>query len=91
VAANNLQFDTSTNTVSASSNVTIHFNNKDANVPHNIAFYTDSTAAQPIFVGSIITGPATTDYNFTAPATPGNYFFRCDVHPTTMTGTFIVQ
>jgi hypothetical protein len=23
--------------------------------------------------------------------TPGTYFFRCDVHPNTMTGQFIVQ
>ena len=28
---------------------------------------------------------------FDAPERPGNYFFRCDVHPDTMTGTFRVQ
>jgi len=33
---------------------------------------------------------ATTTYTFTAPSTPGTYFFRCDVHPETMTGQFIV-
>lgn len=38
-----------------------------------------------------MTGPATTTYTFTAPSTPGTYFFRCDVHPTVMTGQFIVQ
>jgi plastocyanin len=46
---------------------------------------------KPIFVGQIITGPsATIDYKFTAPITPGTYFFRCDVHPS-MNGSFIVQ
>jgi plastocyanin len=37
-----------------------------------------------------VTGPTTTTYTFTAPSTPGSYFFRCDVHPTQMTGTFVV-
>ncbi len=91
VTAKNIQFDTNTITVKAGSNVTIQFNNQDTSIPHNIAFYTDSTAAKPIFIGNIITGPATTTYTFTAPSTPGNYFFRCDVHPTSMTGTFVVQ
>jgi hypothetical protein len=30
------------------------------------------------------------DTVFTTPAA-GNYFFRCDVHPTSMTGTFTVN
>jgi len=60
-------------------------------VAHNFALYTDSSATTKIFQGTIITGPATTTYTFSAPSTPGTYFFRCDVHPTTMTGSFIVQ
>jgi hypothetical protein len=28
---------------------------------------------------------------FTAPSTPGTYYFHCDVHPDQMNGTFIVQ
>jgi len=63
----------------------------DAGVPHNFAVYTDSSSTTPIFKGPIVTGPTTTTYTFTAPSTPGSYFFRCDVHPTTMTGTFVVQ
>jgi heme/copper-type cytochrome/quinol oxidase subunit 2 len=91
VSANNLKFDTDTISAAAGSDVTIRFNNQDTSVPHNIAFYTDATATKPIFTGNIITGPATTTYTFTAPSTPGNYFFRCDVHPTIMTGTFVVN
>jgi plastocyanin len=30
-------------------------------------------------------------YEFDAPEEPGAYFFRCDVHPTAMTGTFRVE
>ena len=62
----------------------------DAGVPHNFAVYTDATASTAIFTGAVVTGPTTTTYTFTAPSTPGSYFFRCDVHPTIMTGQFIV-
>jgi plastocyanin len=33
---------------------------------------------------------STTTYTFEAPD-PGEYFFRCDVHPVDMTGTFVVR
>jgi plastocyanin len=91
VIAQSMAFDQKTLTVPAGAQVTINFDNKDSGIPHNIAFYTDSTASTKIFVGSMITGPGTTTYTFTAPTTPGTYFFRCDVHPTQMKGQFIVQ
>jgi len=37
------------------------------------------------------TGPRQVEYGFVAPTAPGNYFFRCDVHPDQMTGTFVVD
>jgi plastocyanin len=86
-----MAFDQSTITVSAGAQVTINFNNKDSGIPHNFSLYTDSSASKSLFIGQTITGPKTITYTFTAPATPGNYFFRCDVHPTIMTGTFAVQ
>jgi cytochrome c oxidase subunit II len=91
LTAQNIAFDKTTITVKAGSQVTINFNNKDSGMPHNFAVYTDQNATQTIFKGNIITGPATATYTFTAPANPGTYFFRCDVHPTQMTGQFIVQ
>ncbi len=78
-------------TVKAGSQVTINFNNMDAGVLHNFALYTDQSALQVIFKGDQITGPSSKVYTFTAPISPGTYFFRCDVHPQTMTGQFIVQ
>jgi plastocyanin len=69
----------------------VNFDNQDSGIPHNFSVYTSSAATTSIFVGKIITGPSKTTYTFTAPTTPGNYFFRCDVHPTVMTGTFVVQ
>jgi len=91
LTAQNLAFDTQTITVPAGAKVTINFNNKDAGIPHNFALYTDSSASTTLFRGNTITGAGTTTYTFTAPTKAGTYFFRCDVHPTTMTGSFVVQ
>jgi heme/copper-type cytochrome/quinol oxidase subunit 2 len=90
LVAQNIAFNLSIITIPAGATVTINFDNKDS-IPHNFAVYTDSSAQTLVFRGDIITGPATTTYTFTAPTKPGIYFFRCDVHPTIMTGSFIVQ
>ncbi|OGO07454.1 MAG: hypothetical protein A2Y92_02725 [Chloroflexi bacterium RBG_13_57_8] len=84
-----MAFDKQTITVPAGASVTMNFVNEDS-VPHNFALYTDSSAATPIFVGEVI-GKRSIVYSFVAPGTPGSYFFRCDVHPISMTGTFVVQ
>lgn len=91
VTAMGMAFNTTTITVPAGAHLTITFNNNDEGVSHNIAFYTSSAATTVIYKGARITGVSSITYTFDAPATPGTYFFRCDVHPTTMTGQFIVQ
>ncbi len=58
---------------------------------YNGCSFFDATARTVIFQGEIISGLGTTTYKFMAPMQPGTYFFRCDVHPATMTGSFIVQ
>lgn len=88
--AENIEFNMPSIQVPAGSHVVVRFDNKDEGIPHNFAVYQDDTAAQSIFKGEIITGPATTAYVFTAPSQPGKYFFRCDIHPETMYGDFIV-
>jgi plastocyanin len=89
LAAQNMAFDTKTIVVSAGGTVTVNFDNKD-NAPHNLAVYTDSSAKTTLFKGQVVTRTSIV-YTFTAPATPGTYFFRCDVHPASMTGSFIVE
>lgn len=91
LAAINLLFNQDTLVVSAGTEVTIVFDNQDAGVLHNIAVYTDNSTSEVIFQGEIFPGPETRDETFTAPAAPGNYFFRCDVHPDTMSGTLVVR
>jgi plastocyanin len=91
LVAQNTAFNKSTIIVPAGASVTIDFNNKDG-VPHNFSLYANSSATPPaLFQGPAIAGPATTTYEFIAPSKPGTYFFRCDIHPTQMTGSFVVQ
>ena len=92
LTAQSISFSPSTITVPAGASVTINFNNEDAGVLHNFSLYANSSAPPPaLYQGQFITGPATAVYKFTAPSKPGTYLFRCDIHPTTMTGSFIVQ
>ena len=90
LVAQNIAFDKKEISVPACSAVTINFDNKDSGIPHNFALYTNSQATTNLFKGQIITGVKTIQYTFTAPCTPGDYYFRCDVHPTIMYGTFTV-
>jgi plastocyanin len=90
LTAQNYAFDKQTLSAPAGSTVTLTFTNKDSGVPHNFALYTDNSASTAIFKGQIVTGPTTTTYTFTAPSTKGSYFYRCDVHPSSMYGTFTV-
>jgi plastocyanin len=90
LVARNIAYNTSSITVPACSNVTVNFDNQDSGIPHNFAVYSDPGLSSTIFKGEIITGPKTIAYTFTAPCTPGNYWFRCDVHPAAMNGRFIV-
>jgi plastocyanin len=93
VTAKGIAFNT--NCLAAPSNTafTINFTNDDAGVPHNVEIFTDSTATARLGgatgAADTVTGPGSTTYKVDA-LKPGTYFFRCDVHPTQMTGTFVV-
>lgn len=93
IVATNLLFDKKEIAVRSGGKIRIRLDNKDVGVEHNIAVYKSSTELQAVATGSIGTkfpGPGVDDTAFDLPAA-GNYFFRCDVHPTTMTGTFRVS
>jgi plastocyanin len=80
-------FDQTTLTVAAGEPFTLALINEDA-MPHNVAIYTDSSASEDLFVGEVITED-TIVYDVPA-LEPGEYYFRCDVHPD-MNGTLIVE
>lgn len=91
ISAQSMAFNTNLITVPAGATVKVNFNNLESGVPHSFSVYTNSAATTPIFVGSTINGVSSITYSFTAPSTPGTYFFRCDVHPSQMNGNFVVQ
>jgi plastocyanin len=89
VAAQGLRFDTDRIELPAGAPSTIHFENNDPGIQHNIAIFTDSSLGTNLFRGEIVTGPTAVDYRI-PPLELGSYYFHCDVHPT-MSGTVVVK
>ncbi len=83
-------FNTGRITVPAGAMVVLRFRNEDG-VSHNFALYTDERALEGIFSSELVGARSSAEFRFTAPSQPGEYFFRCNVHPNTMTGTFVVE
>ncbi len=85
--AQNIAFQQTALTAPANAAFTIHFDNQDASVMHNMVI--KDASGNDVFTGDLITGPAQADYK--VPALPaGDYTFICAVHPTAMTGTLHV-
>ncbi|TAK56630.1 MAG: hypothetical protein EPO22_13400 [Dehalococcoidia bacterium] len=94
IVAKSLKWDQATLTVAAGSTVKLTIDNQDNAIPHNFSLYASEDAAksgEKAIAGTKPTaGVVQEELLFNAPPA-GTYFFRCDVHPTTMTGTFVVQ
>lgn len=88
VVAENTAFDTEELELPADTPTPLSFDNRDA-APHNLSIYEDETASgEPLFTFEAFPGPSVEP--FEVPAIPeGEYYFRCDVHPT-MEGTVVV-
>lgn len=70
--------------------IELEFDNEEP-VGHNVQIFDGPDASAPsLFDGEVITGPRTIPYAI-APLAPGEYFFHCKIHPTTMTGTITAQ
>jgi plastocyanin len=87
-------FDQTELTVPAGEPFTVCFDNQDTGIPHNWALYTDESASEKLAeAGSFPNDPPAPVMLIAevAPLDPGSYFFRCDYHPTTMTGTLTAK
>ena len=80
-------FSTDALEVEADVPIDLEFDNQDPSVGHNVQIFDGPDAsAGSLFQGEVITGPAKTTYQV-PPLSEGEFFFHCEVHPTTMTGT----
>jgi plastocyanin len=87
IEAKNVAFSTDCLAANANEPFTIDFDDKDDGVPHNVDIL---SSGQSLFKGQIITGSNSVTYHVPG-LKPGTYDFRCDVHPDSMNGTFIVR
>jgi plastocyanin len=94
LVAQNTAFDTDCIGAPSGKGFTIAFDNKDADVQHNVEIYTSASATTRVggatSATDTITGPASTTYQVPG-LQSGIYYFQCDVHPTVMTGTLVVK
>jgi len=88
LVAEGLVFDTDVIELPAGGSAAIELDNRDAGQTHNVGIYTEQ-GGEAIFNGEPVVGPATATYLIETPE-PGEYFFQCDFHPTTMSGTAVV-
>ena len=91
LVAENLTWSPTTLSAPAATTVQVVTDNRDAGQQHNFALYVDRGYTQVIYQGDLVAGPVTHTDTFDTPSTPGQYFFRCDVHPDQMTGQFTVN
>ena len=57
IAAQSSAFSTDCLAAPAGKAFTIAFDNRDADVPHNVSIYTDDSASTGLFTGDLISGP----------------------------------
>jgi plastocyanin len=84
-------FSQTTLSAPATEDFAICFENQDQGVQHNVNVFDQPPPDGTSFAaGTIIVGPA--QELLDVPGQPaGSYFYQCDVHPTTMTGTLTVE
>jgi plastocyanin len=71
--------------------IDLEFDNADPGIGHNVVVFDGADDKAPtLFEGTVVTGPTKTQYQIKA-LTDGSYFFHCEIHPTTMTGTLTVE
>jgi len=86
-------FDKDCLAMDAGTAFTVEFVNDDPPQVHNWTLYTDSSAGERLGGSQGVQEPvpAGETVTYEVPALDaGSYFFRCDFHPTTMVGTFVV-
>ena len=82
-------FETTALTVSPGQHITFDLQN-GGKIPHNLAI-ADKDGNYGDVASDLVRGGEDLKFDWTAPTAAGVYNFRCDVHPTQMTGTITVK
>jgi plastocyanin len=90
ISAKEGRFSTSCMVAPAGVAFTVRFTNEDGEA-HNVAIYSDSSAAVKEFQGEGFSGPGVTKDYAVAALPAGEQFFRCDIHPPEMNGALYVR
>jgi cytochrome c oxidase subunit II len=91
ITAKGVAFDKECLAEPADKPFSLTFDNQDSGVQHNVAIFKGKDANAPVaFRGALFAGPASQKYQVPA-LPPGRYYFHCDVHPDSMTGTLVVK
>jgi hypothetical protein len=87
IVAKGIAWDTTCLVAPANEAFTINIDNQDAGIPHNLDLFTEAGGTS-IAATELQAGPVqqTLDVD---PLEAGEYYFQCDAHPTTMTGTLV--
>jgi plastocyanin len=89
ISASNILFDKNELEAKAGA-ITVQFDNKDSGIPHNFSVYkSKDDLTNPIAATEIATGPVMLTLQLNLEK--GEYYFDCQVHPTTMNGTLKVE
>jgi plastocyanin len=70
--------------------ITIIFDNQDSGIVHNVRFF-DGDDADADVVGETELESGPIEQTLVMELDAGSYYFQCDAHPTTMTGTLTVE
>jgi plastocyanin len=70
--------------------ITIVFDNQDSGIVHNVRFF-DGDDADADVVGETELEIGPIEQTLDMDLDEGSYFFQCDAHPATMTGTLVVE
>ncbi len=89
ITASGTQFDKNCLAAPASQSFTISYDSKDS-ASHNIAILESHTATEVLYRAEIFQGPKVETLRVSA-LKPGTYAFHCEVHPSRMSGTFVVK
>jgi plastocyanin len=92
ISAQSSTFDTNCLVAEAGKPSTITFDNLDVGTQHDVSIYPSSTETTQdkaiVYSGGSPNSGGTSTYPVPA-LDPGDYYFHCDFHPLTMTGTFV--